>query len=138
MSTKQVFESDKSNLIFESDDVLVIKVPKSLTVIEAKSFQQKFMPICESTVLPGKVILDFSTTSFLDSSGIGALASVIKMSKIAGIDLSVSYLTPQVKAVLHMTGLDRLLDIEVESFVDSVKFTSQLQESTEEVRVASH
>ncbi len=138
MSTKQVFERDNNNLIFENDDVLVIKVPRALTVKEARSFREAFMPICESTIPPEKVILDFSTTNFLDSSGIGALASVIKKSKIAGINLSVSYLTPQVKAVLHMTGLERLLNIEVNTFVDSVKFSSQLQESTEEIHAVSY
>ncbi len=96
--------------IFGND--LVIEIPDSLTVIEAQSFRQAFKPIFESHSLPQSVTLDFTKTTFLDSSGIGALASIIKMSKIAGIGIKVAGMTRQVHTVLKMTRLDTLISID--------------------------
>ncbi|MEM7565578.1 MAG: sugar transferase, partial [Pseudomonadota bacterium] len=44
--------------------------------------------------------------------GVGALASMIKLAKAKGVNLSVSHLSPQVEAVLSMTGLSQVLSIE--------------------------
>ena len=102
----------------EDGEVLVIEVPTSLNATEAQSFRQTFKPVCESDIPPANVTLDFSRTSFLDSSGIGALASIIKTMKIAGIDLAVTGITPQVFSVLKMTKLDQLLSIEISEAIN--------------------
>lgn len=119
MNIYQVNKRDTINPVVENNDALVIKVPKSLTAIEALSFRQAFKPICESKIPPVKVILDFSRTSFLDSSGIGALASIIKTSKIADINLMITGVTSQVYSVLKMTKLDQLLSIQTSWDINS-------------------
>lgn len=118
MNNNQLIEGDIGNWALDSNNALVIYIPKSLDANEAASFRQTFEHICESTVLPSSTTLDFSRTSFLDSSGIGALASIIKTSKIAGIDLATSGITSQVRSVLKMTKLDRLLRIEISEVID--------------------
>lgn len=117
MSNDRIFKGEMNHQTLGNDETLVIVIPKSLNASEALSFQQAFKPICESEILPSRVTLDFSSTSFLDSSGIGALASIIKTSKIAGIDLRVVGITPQVYSVLKMTKLDQLLCIDTSEII---------------------
>ncbi len=105
------------NEVFNSDlwgKTEIIEIPKELTVVEAVPFRDQFKHLCErnSQSRPTRVMLDFSFTSFMDSSGIGALASIIKYAKKQDIDLVVNGLTPQVEAVLTMTGLNRVLKVE--------------------------
>jgi anti-anti-sigma factor len=102
----------------DREAVLMINIPGSLSVIESPSFRKVFDLICEAEIPPSRVTLDFSKTSFLDSTGIGALASIIKMSKINGINLAVSGITAQVYAVLIMTKLDCLLRIDISDVID--------------------
>ncbi len=92
----------------------MIGIPKELSVVEAVPFTNVFKLMCEREVTqrPSVVILDFSKTNFLDSSGIGALASIVKMSKVAGITLSAEGLTPQVEAVLVMTRMNEFLKVD--------------------------
>lgn len=105
---KNEFELQRNN----QTELLVIEIPQSLTVAEAQSFRDAFKPVLESDIQPAEVVLDFRKTGFLDSSGIGALASIIKMTKIAGIKLSADGMSLPVKSVLRMTRLDQLLSIE--------------------------
>ncbi|MCB1821262.1 MAG: STAS domain-containing protein, partial [Candidatus Competibacteraceae bacterium] len=98
----------------ETGDSQTIAIPKELTVVEAVPFRNAFRSICEANNPPFKVVLDFSKTSFINSSGIGALASSIKMSKTSDITLTIMGLNAQVQAVLTMTGLDKVLPIEAD------------------------
>lgn len=98
--------------------VEIMEIPKELTVVEAVPFRNAFRAICEADDRPFKVVLDFTRTTFLDSSGIGALASSIKMSKASDITLAVSGPNPQVRAVLAMTGLDKVLLFEQNDAVE--------------------
>lgn len=122
MSIAQLVESDAAFHIFKHSNVVIVDMPKEFTVVEAVPYRNKFNSICERNIPPGpfKVSLDFSRTSFMDSSGIGALVSMVKIAKSTDIILEVCGLTPQVQAVLTMTGLDRLLNIESESTSDGL------------------
>lgn len=122
MSIAQLVEGGSSFHIFQHNDAEVVEMPKEFTVVEAVPFRNKFIAICQRKVPPHplKVGLDFSKTSFLDSSGIGALVSMVKTAKSNDIALAVCGLTPQVQAVLTMTGLNRVLNIESEATSDAL------------------
>ena len=122
MSIAQLVEDDSKFNFFQHDNAEIVEMPKEFTVVEAVPFRNKFNSICERKIPPAplKVSLDFSKTSFLDSSGIGALVSMIKTAKKYGISLAVCGLTPQVQAVLTMTGLNRVLNIESEATSDAL------------------
>ncbi len=109
MNNEYVSGSSKDFQMMENGGAHVIAMPTELTVVEAVPFRNAFRAICEAEQPPWKVLLDFSKTRFLDSSGIGALASSVKMSKSADISLAVTGLSAEVKAVLSMTGLDKVL-----------------------------
>ncbi len=86
-----------------------IVVANRFSAIEAASFPAQFKKICTHNNKPYKIILDFSKTKFIDSSGIGALVKSIKLANEYGIKLLVSKTSDQVYAVLKMTGLEQIL-----------------------------
>lgn len=56
-----------------------------------------------------RIVVDMGETTFLDSSGLGALIAGLKSARQAGGDLRVARPTPAVSAVFEMTNLDRVL-----------------------------
>lgn len=94
------------------DEIPQIPVPPRLTVLEAIAFKQSFQELLQGNALPRKIILDFSQTTFMDSSGLGALVTNFKSAQQQGIELILWDVRPQVMAVLSLTGLDQVLKIE--------------------------
>ncbi|WP_371259213.1 STAS domain-containing protein [Mycobacterium sp. GA-1285] len=56
-----------------------------------------------------RLVVDLSGTEFIDSSGLGALISGLKLARQAGGDLRIAAPTTQVETVLSLTNLDRVL-----------------------------
>lgn len=56
-----------------------------------------------------KVVVDLSGTTFVDSSGLGALITGLRRTRQGGGDLRIAAPTEQVRAVLELTNLDRVL-----------------------------
>ncbi|MFB2975871.1 anti-sigma factor antagonist [Microseira sp. BLCC-F43] len=94
------------------DEIPQIPVPPRLTVLEAVAFKQSFQAFLQGNSVPSKVILDFSQTTFMDSSGLGALVTNLKIAQQQGIELILWDVRPQVMAVLSLTGLDQVFKIE--------------------------
>lgn len=99
--------------IRDEHQILVIDIPKALTAVEAVSFVSTIKSVLESSSGVEEMDLDFSRTEFVDSSGIGALANIIKMAKISGQRVSISGATATVQSVLKMTNLDQLVQMKL-------------------------
>ncbi|GAA2128754.1 STAS domain-containing protein [Nocardioides bigeumensis] len=56
-----------------------------------------------------RVVVDLTNTSFVDSSGLGALVAGLKVARLAGGDLRIAGASEQVRTVLNLTNLDRVL-----------------------------
>jgi anti-sigma B factor antagonist len=56
-----------------------------------------------------RVVVDLSRTEFVDSSGLGALISGLKTTRMAGGDLRIAAPGAQVRTVLELTNLSRVL-----------------------------
>jgi anti-anti-sigma factor len=56
-----------------------------------------------------KIVIDLSATDFIDSSGLGALISGLKVARQAGGDLRIAAPSTQVESVLSLTNLNRVL-----------------------------
>ena len=96
-----------------SQDSPVIKLPERLTVLEAVAFKQTCSQLLEEVDSPPQqIILDFSQTNFIDSSGIGALVSNLKTAQAKNTELILEQVQPPVMAVLSMTGLVDILQIQ--------------------------
>ncbi|MCL1869301.1 MAG: STAS domain-containing protein [Promicromonosporaceae bacterium] len=56
-----------------------------------------------------RIVVDLSAVDFIDSSGLGALIGGLKAARQQGGDLRIAAAGDQVKAVLKLTNLDRIL-----------------------------
>ena len=83
----------------------VVELPERLTVLEAVPFKQAVSNLLQSDDSHQHLILDFSKTRFVDSSGIGALVSSLKLTQERNISLILESVQPPVMATLSMTGL---------------------------------
>ena len=56
-----------------------------------------------------RVVLDLAGVAFVDSSGLGAIVGGLKSARQAGGDLRIAAAGEQVRTVLELTNLDRVL-----------------------------
>lgn len=61
-----------------------------------------------------QLVFDFSGVSFMDSSGVGMLIGRYKTMKETGGTVSARALRPEVKQIFMMSGLHRIINLEVE------------------------
>lgn len=89
-----------------------LDIPNRLSVLEAVAFKEGCQQLCQSDCPPKTIALDFQKTAFVDSSGIGAIVSVLKVARARDIALLLRNVQPPVLAVFALTELDKVLDIE--------------------------
>jgi anti-sigma B factor antagonist len=67
--------------------------------------------VIEAAVDEGRprVVIDLGGTTFVDSSGLGALVAGLKKARQSGGDLRIAGAGEQVRTVLGLTNLDRVL-----------------------------
>lgn len=94
------------------NETYVVLLPPRLSVLEAVAFKKTCQELLASSSVPNKIVLDLSQTTFIDSSGVGALVSNLKVAREKSVELILRNLQPQVMAVLLMTGLDQVLTVE--------------------------
>lgn len=102
-------------------DTALISTPRNIFNPEARALKEDFGYLCQEEESFRKIILDMSQTEFMDSSGIGALVSCLKMLRQADIqagkaeptELVLWSVNPQVVSILKMTNLDQVFNIEV-------------------------
>jgi anti-anti-sigma factor len=116
------------------NETAIVQMPTRLSVLEALCFKET----CQGLIGPNshlkQIIIDFQQTTFMDSSGLGALVSNFKFFQTKEITFILRNVTPQVMAVLKLTGLDEVFPlesvgdgslIEQEDVVDNRKTTSR-------------
>ncbi|MEO1378397.1 MAG: anti-sigma factor antagonist, partial [Cyanobacteria bacterium J06635_10] len=94
------------------EDAVKVKVSTRLSVIEALSFKQTCEEVIAADSTPKKILIDFEQTTFMDSSGLGALVSNFKNAQEKEIEFVLQNATPAVMAVLNLTGLVNVFTIE--------------------------
>lgn len=63
-----------------------------------------------SSYCPATIVMDLSSITFMDSSGLGLVLGRYNKAKAAGITFSVVGVTQRVSRMFDMAGLDRLID----------------------------
>jgi exopolysaccharide biosynthesis polyprenyl glycosylphosphotransferase len=115
------------------NDTAMVQVPARLSVLEAVGFKQTCQSLTQSNSHLKQIIIDFHQTTFMDSSGLGALVSNFKYAQEKGIALILRNVTPQVMSVLKLTGLDQVFLIESSGNLSLIK----QQDIVEEQRTTS-
>ena len=61
--------------------------------------------------IPKKVLMDFENVSFMDSAGIGMLLGRYKTAKMVGSTFNITNVKPNLKKVLEMSGVLKIIPI---------------------------
>lgn len=88
-------------------DIAVVVPRGRLNMVAAKQLRETLAEVVASGT--NRVVVDLGETTFLDSSGLGALVSGLKAARQAGGDLRVARPTPEVLAVFQLTNIDKVL-----------------------------
>ncbi len=114
--------SDASFEVMLSNETAIMQLPVRLAGPEAVAFKANCQKLLQDSV-PKQLIFDFSQTTFIDSSGVGALVSNHKTTRGKNVDMVLRGVRPQVMGVLEMTALDKVLKIEVQEGLPAVAIT---------------
>ncbi len=106
-----------------SNETAIMELPVRLAGLEAVAFKENCHQMLQENAVPKKLIFDFSQTTFIDSSGIGALVSNHKTTRGKGVEMILRGVRPQVMAVLEMTALDKVLKFEAQEGISQVATT---------------
>lgn len=90
-----------------SPDLAIIRAGSRLNMVSAPELRATV----EKAVASGsnRVVVDLSGTEFMDSSGLGALIGALKIARAAGGDLRIAAAGEQVRMVLQLSNMDRIL-----------------------------
>ena len=89
-----------------------IYLTKAFTVVEAVAFKLSCQEAFEQKPDLKEIVLDFTNTQFIDSSGIGALVICHKLCQSKLAQLHLVNVPPQVMMALSLTELDKIFSIE--------------------------
>jgi anti-sigma B factor antagonist len=89
------------------DGATVIRPIGHLDMLAAADFKALVASVVQSE--PAVVVVDLSEVEFVDSSGLGAIISGLRTSREAGSDFRIAGPRAQVRTVLELTSIDRIL-----------------------------
>lgn len=89
------------------DSYAEIKASGRLNMVSAPKLREFVADVVSSG--SNRIVVNLGGTAFMDSSGLGALIGCLKAARQAGGDLRIAAVQPQVKMVLELTSMDRVL-----------------------------
>jgi anti-sigma B factor antagonist len=93
---------------YPREGAAVVRAVGRLNMVAAPSLREEVERVVTAEGR-SHVVVDLSGTTFVDSSGLGALIAGLKAARAAGGDLRIAAATTQVLSVLRLTNLDRVL-----------------------------
>lgn len=92
-----------------SNDITVVRPGvERLTAINAKTFKEEVVALVDAGA--PRIVIDFKETTFIDSSGLGALTGVLKKIGHRG-DLVVCGLNSDIEQMFRICRMDRVFTI---------------------------
>lgn len=91
------------------DGVLVVAVQGQLVVSNRQEFKQMVLDEVERGAR--QVVIDFTDTAYIDSSGLGALVSLGKRIRESGGELRLAGLNDDLRTLFELTRLDTLFPL---------------------------
>ena len=85
----------------------VVRLDGRLDLVSAGEAKQGMVDAVESG--QRRLVVDMANVDFVDSSGLGAIVGVLKAARQAGGDLRIARPTEQLRSILELTMLDRVL-----------------------------
>lgn len=110
---KQYYLGDNTMDISHKTDgkVLVITFESgSLDARDANEFKEKVITVINDNKLKG-VVFDLSKLDFIDSSGLGAFLSILRLMNSRGEDLKLSHLSKPVRTMFELVKMHKIFEI---------------------------
>lgn len=95
--------------ITKQDDVTIVAIEGQLIVSNRQDLKQRMLEELEGGAR--KLLLDFSQTGYIDSSGLGVLVSLSKKIREQGGELRLAGLNDDLRTLFELTKLDTLFQI---------------------------
>ena len=95
--------------ISDSGGIVLVEVDGELIVGNREEFKQSVLERVESG--ERKFVVDFQESSYIDSSGLGALVSLSRKIREAGGELRLAGLNEDLRTLFELTKLDTLFQI---------------------------
>ena len=95
---------------YEEDKILVFKITDEIDDCNVQKIRRRADYEIER-YMPRKVIFDFDSVTFMDSSGIGLLIGRYKFTNMLGGKLEVANLTQNVRKIFEMSGILKLIPV---------------------------
>lgn len=92
-----------------TDDLLLVTVEGQLVVANRQEFKQAILDAMEQGAR--LVVVDFTGSPYIDSSGLGALVSLSRRLRDAGGDLRLVGLNDDLRSLFELTRLDQLFPL---------------------------
>ena len=92
------------------DDHVVVRMKGDLDIVNSSDFKKW---IVDHLIASGRknIVLDMTKLNYMDSSGLGVIISIQKHCKLNGGSLAIFGLNTQIRKLLELTSLDRILKI---------------------------
>ncbi len=98
-----------SFILTRTDHLLVVEVDGQLVVGNRQEFKQAILDQVEQGATT--VVIDFTRSPYIDSSGLGALVSLGKRLREMGGDLRLAGLNDDLRTLFELTRLDALFPL---------------------------
>lgn len=85
----------------------VVRLDGRLDLVSAGEAKQRLVEAVDGG--QRRLVVDMANVDFVDSSGLGAIVGVLKAARQAGGDLRIARPTSQLRSILELTMLDRVL-----------------------------
>ncbi len=95
---------------YDEDKLLIFKITDEIDDCNVQKIRRKADYEIER-YMPKKVIFDFDSVTFMDSSGIGLIIGRYKFTNMLGGKLEVANLTQSVKKIFEMSGILKLIPV---------------------------
>ena len=95
---------------YEEDKLLIFKITDEIDDCNVQKIRRRADYEIER-YMPRKVIFDFDSVTFMDSSGIGLLIGRYKFTNMLGGKLEVANLTQNVRKIFEMSGILKLIPV---------------------------
>ncbi len=95
--------------ISDQDGITLVEVDGELTVGNRERFKQVVLERVEAS--DRKFLMDFGESSYIDSTGLGALVSLSRKIREAGGQMRLTGLNEDLRTLFELTKLDTVFDL---------------------------
>lgn len=99
-----------NSMIRVENDKVFVKLSKEIYVEQAAMIREQLLQYIESNYC--NVEFDFTDVTYIDSSGLGVLVAIHKLTSSHGGDVIIKGMNGEVKELFELTRLDKIFTIQ--------------------------